>query len=362
MSKTSKKEQIHKQLLEDLQKGENENLESEVAYAKKFGVSRTVVRRVVDELVKEGLILRIPGVGLRRNTPGDVARQQAAAPAGKAQKKHILLLITHSPDDDVFNKILHSVITELNNHFCSYMVCNISNTYNRYLQVCNILSTTKFSGAILTTDNTLGNYKLIEEFDRIQLPYVFVDNQMEGIGARVVKSDDYCAGYKAAKLLMSLGHKKILHITSTYPACSLKQRAEGFLNALRDNGRPVENVIVCEAFDPPSWENWVREQCVNGRFPYTGVFIRDDIPACRFIMALKKCGVSVPEDVSVIGFGDYKLGRMLERPLTTLQINSTEMGKQAVNLLLNSDQKDERVILLNTELIFRETTDSPPDR
>ncbi len=211
--------------------------------------------------------------------------------------------------------------------------------------------------APLSPDN-IGIYKALRLHG---IPIVFVDKYLTGFPADRVVSDNVEGGRLAAQYLYELGHRKIA-VCKGYAknASSIRYRGEGFESALKEYGLKV----VCDiSYNKPldysrEYSFHATKQLLDkGRPDFTAVFAFTDSLAMGCYSAFFQSGLSIPEDVSIIGYNDDDFTRFFVTPLTTVAQPKYEMGRQAADLLfekINGDSKDNyKEIVLQPAMVAR---------
>jgi len=194
---------------------------------------------------------------------------------------------------------------------------------------------------------------------------VVIDDEVPGIGARVVCVDNVLGGRMVGQHLVQLGRKRIGFLTPPDPASGalwVQNRREGIDQALQEAG--VEPVAIVGPQEPslPDWGEFaaavIRDYWDSGK-RLDAVFAANDLLAYGLIHGLHACGVQVPEDVAVVGFDDWDSSAYFTPPLTTVRQPRREIGQEAVQLLLRSVQAEDapprsaQRILLEPQLIVR---------
>jgi DNA-binding LacI/PurR family transcriptional regulator len=135
---------------------------------------------------------------------------------------------------------------------------------------------------------------------------------------------------------------------------------EGWRDALRLARRRVPAPVVG---DWSARSGYLAGQALAGRPDLTAVFVANDHMALGLLRALHECGRRVPQDVSVVGFDDVPESAYYLPPLTTVQQNFTEVGRQSIALLmeyLETASAPVRSRLLPPLLVVRDSTAAPP--
>lgn len=148
-----------------------------------------------------------------------------------------------------------------------------------------------------------------------------------------VTVDNFRAGYELATLLLKKGHRRILFVSGHFASSDrARLRYDGYCQALMDSKHEP-----LEAFQIPflnGYEHLDLLDAVESVQP-TAIIASNDLLALGVIGALRRYRLSVPDDVSVCGFDGIAIGRLLERPLTTMKMPDTDMGTAAAALLLD---------------------------
>ncbi|MFC4243230.1 LacI family DNA-binding transcriptional regulator [Gryllotalpicola reticulitermitis] len=178
-----------------------------------------------------------------------------------------------------------------------------------------------------------------------------------------VGSANWSGGVLAARHLLELGHRDIAVIGGRHDMMCSRARVAGFRSELEGAAVPLDGALV--------WGDFHREDGVRlglellrreGR--PTAIFAGNDLMALGVLEAARMLGLSVPHDVSVVGYDDLEVARWSGPPLTTVRQPLAEMGEQAALLAL--DARADRPLRaarvdLATSLVVREST-APPRR
>jgi len=301
--------------------------------AKLAGVSRTTVSFILNNT---------PGKTIPEQTRQNVleaARKLAYTPNEKARSvamiKHhsIGFFIPHSgyiSSDAYIIRIVEGMTPELNKARFQLVLQPLKVPQANYLQLAR---QDGIDGIVLmnTHDADEGLAEVIEA----EFPLVVI-----GTIARAevcqIDIDNCAAAASAVRYLASLGHRDIAmisHAPRTYYAS--RDRHAGFRAALREAGIPEREEWVREAnLTEDSGYAAMREILAAPRRP-TAVFAGNDVVAYGAMQAIRDAGLSIPGDLSVIGFDDDLLSRYLNPPLTTVTNPAPGLGAEAARLLIS---------------------------
>jgi LacI family transcriptional regulator len=200
----------------------------------------------------------------------------------------------------------------------------------------------------MAVDGVLTSETLPAVFN-LGLPTVMIGAPMRGLDS--VAPNDAAGGAMIAAHLLSLGHRRIGLVTSPRPSCG--DRRKGLIAGLTGQAE-----IAWEVMTPPSEviTNEIRRRFNS--IDVTAVVCSHDLVAIGLLRALWELGVSVPEDVSVIGFDDIQWAAVVSPSLTTIRQPFAELAERAVEVLIDRLRRPERRarrVVLDMSLVERET-------
>lgn len=196
------------------------------------------------------------------------------------------------------------------------------------------------------------------ELERMGVPHVLA-LRTSGTSLASVGDDDL-GGYLAGRHLLDLGHSRFGIIAGPTYSSSARRRLEGFRKALAEGGLPPSSLKVAHStFDVESAAAATVELMCGDDGP-TAIFAINDSIAIGALSALQGLGLSVPLDVSLVGYNDIPIAKRLTVPLTTLRVPFDQMASSALRLLLEGPRyPDERELVVAPTLIPRQSTARP---
>lgn len=188
------------------------------------------------------------------------------------------------------------------------------------------------------------------------LPTLLINTRGQPAGCPGIHLDNAAGARAVAKHLLSLGCKRLVHITGPAGNIDAQQRAEAFRRAV--NGK-AKIINLGGDFYEDSGERLIKGLLDAGG-AFDGVFAANDNMAIGALAALREAGVSVPEQVAVAGFDDIPLSRHLG--LTTVRVRIAELGERAlermIGIMAGRDRGEDE--LHAPELIVRSSTCAQP--
>ncbi len=186
-----------------------------------------------------------------------------------------------------------------------------------------------------------GNFQHAKgQLARLDVPFVMLTITMHGDVSREdfssITIDDYAAGYSVAKRIIESGHGSLAAIGSSADDISIgRLRIEGFRRAAMDAGFPVSEAHVAYAGEFSYEAGCEAAKALLQRAKFTCLFCISDILAFGAMRAIHDAGLSVPGDISVVGFDGLEEGRYFVPSLATMKQPDAEMAYESVHVLLN---------------------------
>lgn len=214
-------------------------------------------------------------------------------------------------------------------------------------------------GAILMT--TRLNSSLPFELARRNLPFVFLNRVGAFADAPSVSADNFGGALAVGELLSSLGHTRIGAIVGPADTSTGRDREAGFRNALDNAGVVLPpKLLVRHDYDEASGRLGLQEMFATGE-PPTAVFCANDFIAIGVLNQAAEMGLSVPGDVSVVGFDDIDMAAWPAFELTTVRNPLMAMATRAAGRLVDLIESPGSIEhdVFPTELVLRKTHGRP---
>ncbi|UUU21072.1 LacI family DNA-binding transcriptional regulator [Streptomyces sp. DSM 40750] len=181
-----------------------------------------------------------------------------------------------------------------------------------------------------------------------------------GIPALVVEFDNEAGARAITGHLLSAGHRRIVFLGGLPGNTALDARVAGYRAALAEHGLPPEaaHVVDCGLGRPAGLR--AMTELLKETREFTAVFAGDDMVAAGALRAIAETGLSVPDDISVVGYNDIPLAEDFDPPLTTVRTPAEELGRAAVRIALRDPEHAAGSHhLLGTHIVVRRSV-APP--
>ncbi len=181
--------------------------------------------------------------------------------------------------------------------------------------------------------------------------------QLPGTGIAFVDVDNVGGARLATQHLIDLGHRRIAIITNAPIAYTASyDRLCGYRLALESAGINYDDSLVHYGYFTPESGFQAMESLLASQPLPTAVFVASDTVALGALQAIRKAGLSVPQDLALVGFDDIPLSAFIDPPLTTVRLPAFGLGWGAAEMLIHLIGKEdllESEVLLETELVVR---------
>jgi DNA-binding LacI/PurR family transcriptional regulator len=327
---------------------------SEAQVMRKFGVGRQTAVRILNELVKDGLIVRRPGAGTFLSR------------LGRRATGRIGLIIHGSDYCELFAPVAKQISQACQASGYGLMFGDVSalDTPERVRRVMELvdkfladgLDGLVFQPVELVPDAAKINGRIVKRFTDAGVPVALLDSDIVPAPQRsdcdLVSVDHLSVGRRLAQHLREAGARRVVYLMQKDRAPCVRERQTGV--ALGCEGLPLPGKAV---FADPEDRAAVRRMLKRERPDAIACY--NDRQAAHLLQTLAQLGVRVPQDVRVTGFDDVLCARLTIPPLTTMHQPCEAIGSTIVKLLVERIREPSlpvRTVLLDSPLVVRQST------
>lgn len=286
--------------------------------------------------------------------------RHSAARALSAGRRGSVNLVVKEIDNAYFSEVIRGVEETLELAGISMVLTATHDEARRHRRWMARVVEHGTDGAILVLPDE--HFTQLEELRRRGIPAALIDDRGESPpDVPSVGATNFAGGFAATEHLVSLGHRRVAVIGGP-PFKSTRERLAGYRTALQEAGATPDPALE----RPGGFVAETGYEAARGLLSLperpTAIFAGNDLQAMGVYRALYELGLRCPDDVSVVGFDDLALSRLLTPALTTVRQPVREMGAQATRMLLRIVEgktlQSSRVELA-TSLVVRESS-APP--
>ena len=305
------------------QSAQGDGLGSEVGIAKECGVSRMTARKAVNALIAEGLVERRAGVGIFVRGK-DVVTRRFAFVAGNLLWDAAVRMASSA------RKVMQENGAEL-------VLRDSHGEEDAYLAELAALPSSGLDGAIVAAMHGERSDEAIRQLASTGFPVAVIDQTFKDEPIVSVVSDNLAGGAMAAHALISAGHRELGFI-GDLDTDTVRIRWEGFRAAALGGGLKVPAVYKIRGVGRlASWEASVCglvKRILALKRPPTAFFCSCDAVARFAMRTIAATGLSVPGDISLVGFDDDPIAEWTSPALTTIRQDFYAMGHEAAKRIL----------------------------
>lgn len=319
--------------------------------AKAAGVSHSTVSRALSDnpLIAEKTRARIQRLAQKMGyTPNAIARGLVT------QRTHTIGVVVTSIADPFVSEVVRGIEEIAGDQRYRVFLGTSHNDPVREVNLVKALREWRVDGVIIAASRVGSLYKpLLKE---IGVPIVLINNQHAGTYIHSVGVDDVRGAQVATRHLIEQGHRVIAHLQGPADHISSANRLEGYRCALRDAKIKFDASLVLPGNGRAEAGVHAIDLLEHSPRP-TAIFCYNDMTAIGVMSALRRAGIRVPADMSIVGFDDIPFAAYVDPPLTTLHQPKDEMGRAAMMMLLALlHDKPVDNLIMEGKLIVREST------
>lgn len=354
-SEKPKYQQLKEYIIETIKSSKlspGDKIDSENELAERFDISRHTIRQAIGELVNEGWLYRAQGKGTYVNR----------RPDENFKNTKTIGVVTTYLNDYIFPSIVRGIYSVLSeNGYSIVLGC----TYNQHEKertcVENILGQDIAGLIVEPTKSALPNPNIdvYKNFGKLGIPVLFMHGCYRYLDYSYVVEDDVFAGYLATKHLIDLGHEKIAGVfkmDDIQGHC----RFSGFQRAHLEAGMQISDSRI----------SWFETDDMETKFTENDSSIHDILSQCTAVVcyndqiavkimdSIRRIGLNIPDNISVVSFDDSQLAQASDVKLTTVAHPKEKLGEEAGRAIINMVErtKDYYDITMQPELIVRGST------
>ncbi len=318
--------------IKDVAKKSNVSVATVSRVINNTGYVNVETRRIVEDVIKE-----------LNYVPNELARSLFR------KKSKIMGLIVPHISTYFFAELIESLEDAITKKGYKLMIFNSKDDIELEKRYISVFSQYNIDGLILAA-----NTQCIKTYLDLKIPILTIDHIIDK-SIPSITSDNVMGGELAARKLVAVGAKKIIHFRGPSVLITVVDRSRGFYQVMDEYNIDVSSFDL--DFKTPDLKDI--EMFIKKRPDVDGIFCSSDIIAIYVISVLKKLGYQVPKDVQVIGFDNIELCEVLNPALTTIAQPIIDIGISAVDKLIkmiNKKTLEDMHSVLPVYLIEREST------
>ncbi|MBD1428756.1 LacI family DNA-binding transcriptional regulator [Sphingobacterium litopenaei] len=281
----------------------------------------------------------------------------------RSKKTKSIGVVAPRIDVDFHSKVISGIEDYASELGYQITIFQSKDSYIKEKEILKLLETSLAAGIIICPSLETQKVDHLKKVIKSNIPLVLYDRPIENLDTNIVCINDYQASYDATKHLINTGCKRIAHISGNLNVNIFNKRFEGYKAALVDNDLEFEDALLYQTHNLSYQEGLVAaEKLSKLKNPIDGIVCANDYTASAAVQLFKKLNISIPENISIIGFSNYPISTIIEPNISTIDDNAYYMGNIAAKILIQQIEDkfqkkiDHQEILVKTDLIIRDST------
>lgn len=330
-----------------------DRLDSHKILAKKYGVSLITIKRALSDLATEGVVYSRGRVGTYVEENG--SRKSSI-------RSSFIGLVLEDLKSPFFSLIVQNVEAYASRKGYHLLLSNSSSQPDKEETLIRRYFELGVSGLIVASmshEYTASHF--LQKINEEQYPLIMV-SYIKDPDMYYVGTDHEEGGYIATRHLIQMGYQKLGFVNGEPDNAVGELRKNGFMRALKEHDLPVREEFMYRLSQRGEWHDFssgyeIGEKFVNLARKPEAMFIYNDLSALGFEQAVLDHGLSIPDDVAIVGFDGIERGQYAPVPLTTIQQPFTTIGSVAVENLIKriEGQPVNTKTVLEPKIVIRES-------
>jgi LacI family transcriptional regulator len=247
-------------------------------------------------------------------------------------RTNTLALIVSDITNPFWTTVVRGVEDAASEADINVVLCNTDENPAKQNRYISLLLQRQVDGFLLVPSQTTPDALLLIQQQGV--PVVVLDRRVSGTEVDVVRCDSEGGAFELVQHLIGFGHRRIACIAGPQHISTSVQRVIGYQRALVKAGLKVDPALVGYGEFTQESGYCLTQELLNITPPPTAWFAANNFIAIGVLRALRRAGLRVPDDMSVVAFDDLPLGLLIEPFLTVAAQPAYDMGYQAAELLL----------------------------
>jgi LacI family transcriptional regulator len=281
----------------------------------------------------------------------------------KSNRSGLIALLVPEIVNSFFTTIAHGVEAVANANGFNVILGNTEENVSKEQNYIELMVSQRIDGMIIAPAGSSADHfqPLIDQGVSVAV----IDRTVQGFTADTVRGDNINGAIDLTRHLLGLGHRRIAFINGDPETSTAQDRFIGFRLALEEANVPLDEQLVSSG----SW--WTEdaearvESLISSDLEFSAVFAANNFMAIGTLLALRRHGLKVPDDVSLVCFDDLERASQIDPFLTVMAQPAYTMGTLATQLLVERiGQKyrgDPRDVVLRPRLIVRRSCGNMPE-
>jgi DNA-binding LacI/PurR family transcriptional regulator len=326
--------------------------------AEEVGMSINTVSRAlrnkpdVNETTRNLIVQKARAMGYEFTEPAPISRDNILQ----------IGVLIEDMDNPYFTKIIRGIEQVFWHERQNFIAYSSYRQESKELSLCEFFCHQRLDGIIVAS--AMNPPAVVDCIEKHDIPAVALSRNYEEFGMDFVATDNFAGGLMATEHLVRLGHTAIAHISGVETQRSAIDRIRGYKQALADAGIPIDSRLIRVSDNSIESGYYLTRDLLQISDRPTAIFAYNDLVALGCYRAITECGLTIPTDISVVGFDDIAFAEYYQQPLTTVIQPTVEIGIKAAEILIHKIQNppfaEQKKLVLKPLLAVRSSTSICP--
>ena len=249
----------------------------------------------------------------------------------RSRKSNVIGVVIPQIVHFFFSSVISGIEEVAEENGYNVMVCQSDESYEKEIRNIQTCISSRIDGILVSMSKNTHQYSHFEKVLNDGIPLVFFDRVCPGVKADRIVVDDYNGAFTAVEHMIKGGCKRIAHLGAPMHLLIARNRLNGYMDALKKYGITVDKDLILEC-DNRDCALERTPALFNNDNPPDGIFAVNDLTASGALTAVKRMGLSVPDDVAICGFSDGLVAQVVEPQVTTVEQPGFEVGNASARL------------------------------
>jgi DNA-binding LacI/PurR family transcriptional regulator len=251
-------------------------------------------------------------------------------------------VVVTSIADPFIGSIVQTIESAAHEQGYTVILTSSNDTPEREIEVVKMLQSRRVDGIIVASSRVGALYQ--DRLDQLRVPVVLINSLAAHSGQHTisVSVDNHNGGRQATNHLVQKGHRRIAHVTAPADRNDGAERMAGYRDALTEAGIAYDPSLVVQGTGRAGGGRRALSALLSLDDAPSAVFCYNDMTAIGLMDAAREAGLSIPQDLAVVGFDDIAFAQLAYPPLTTIAQPVDKLGRGAMELVLTLLSVDDR--------------------
>ena len=296
-----------------------------------------------------------------------LAREMSYSPDAQARslvvgRTQTLGVVVTTITDPVIAEIVQAIESKARDREYSVILTSFDSRSAHELAAVERLQSKRVDGVIVTSSRVGALYQ--DHLERLRVPIVLINSRSSERGSYTysVRVDNQHGGFLAAGHLIRQGHRRVGYISGPAGHSDDRERQAGYRQALEEAGIVFDPELVVQGTGRVSAGEQALPALMSLHKPPTAAFCYNDMTAVGLLHAAWAAGLSLPQDLAIVGFDDIPLASYVQPPLSSIAQPIAMMGGRAVEMVLallangSPDTSSVSNVVAQGQLVVRESS------